>query len=419
MRDGIALIYLLIFIAPQVVLYVYLRDRLPDASRPRQARWVRAILIALFVFFNIPWIFVARRVLFESVWGKGWIPYIGPWVAWQMLAWIFLGLVAVYALFKSAELCWKKMRGGVGKWDAPRGTESRASKEGPTPPPPHLLTRRQFLVRGTYAYAGAGLALSSFGLWEGGRLPEVTRTTLYFEHLPPGLEGLTILHLSDVHAGIHMRLDKMQRLVEQANTLRPDLVLQTGDMIDISASFVPDYVKAFRDLRAPLGVITGLGNHDHYTGVAEVIRGVQDAGQTLVQSGMHLLERDGSTLAILGVDDPLDWKFDDPQTADVDAVARAAPPEAFQILMAHRPGAWDAAKARGIPLTLSGHIHGGQFYLPGVGWSAGRLITKYVMGHFQEGASQLYVSRGIGVVGVPIRVFVPPEMELFELRKKV
>ena len=72
---------------------------------------------------------------------------------------------------------------------------------------------------------------------------------------------------------------------------------------------------------------------------------------------------------------------------------------------------------RAIPLTLAGHIHGGQFYLPVLGWSAGRLITKYVMGHFQRDASQLYVSRGIGVVGVPIRVFVPPEIELFELRR--
>lgn len=96
---------------------------------------------------------------------------------------------------------------------------------------------------------------------------------------------------------------------------------------------------------------------------------------------------------------------------------QAAPPEAFKILMAHRPGAWDAAALRGISLTLAGHIHGGQFYLPGVGWSAGRLITKYVMGHFQRGPSQLYVSRGIGVVGVPIRVFVPPEVALLELRK--
>jgi hypothetical protein len=72
---------------------------------------------------------------------------------------------------------------------------------------------------------------------------------------------------------------------------------------------------------------------------------------------------------------------------------------------------------RGIPLTLAGHIHGGQFYIPGLRWSAGRLITRYVMGHYQQGRSQLYVSRGIGVVGVPIRVFAPPELALLTLRR--
>src|SRR5579864_6630729 len=306
MRDGIALIYLVLFIAPQAVLYLYLRDRLPDPARPRQALWVRRALVLLFAFFNFPWVFVARRVLFGSVWSKGWIPYIGPWVAWQMLGWIFLGLVAVYVLFKGVVLCAGKLR----------QSESRTSTG---------ITRRQFLIRGTYAYAGAGFALSAYGLWEGGRLPEVTRRTLYFDNLPAGLDGLRILHLSDVHAGIHMRLEKMQAIVAQANALAPDLVLQTGDMIDISTSFIPDYVRAFRELSAPLGVITGLGNHDHYTGTAEVIKGVQDAGQTLVRSGNQLIERNGATLAILGVDDPLDWRFDDPQAAEVNEVDRAAP----------------------------------------------------------------------------------------------
>jgi len=407
MRDGIALIYLVLFVAPQALLYVYLRGRLPDPERPRRARWERGILLALFIFFNVPWIFVARRVLFGSVWSRGWIPYVGPWVAWQMLSWVLLALIAIYVLFKGAARCIRGLRGLLVKGDAPRSAS----------PPPHAVTRRQFLVRGTYAYAGAGLAVSAFGLWEGSRLPEVTRRTLYFEDLPPGLDGLRILHLSDVHAGIHMRLEKMERIVAQANALAPDLILQTGDMIDISPSFIPDYVRAFRELRAPLGVVTSLGNHDHYTGVAAVEKGVRDAGHVLVRVGAHLIERNGATLALLGLDDPLDWGFDDPQIPEVHEVDRAAPPEAFKVLMAHRPGAWDGAVPRGIPLTLSGHIHGGQFYLPVVGWSAGRLITKYVMGHFQRGNSQLYVSRGIGVVGVPIRVFVPPEIALLELRK--
>src|SRR4029077_19532328 len=183
-------------------------------------------------------------------------------------------LVAVYVVAKGVGLCVRGLRSGEKRGRTASG-----------------ITRRQFLIRGTYAYAGAGFALSAYGLWEGGRLPEVTRRTLYFADLPVGLEGLRILHLADVHAGIHMRLEKMRAIVAQANALAPDLVLQTGDMIDISTSFIPDYVRAFRDLHAPLGVLTSLGNHDHYTGAPEVITGVRDAGQVLVRAGSHLLER--------------------------------------------------------------------------------------------------------------------------------
>jgi predicted MPP superfamily phosphohydrolase len=233
------------------------------------------------------------------------------------------------------------------------------------------------------------------------------------------LNGLRLVHLSDVHAGIHMSEAKMREIVQLTNGLGADLIVQTGDMIDISQSFIPDYVRAFRDLSAPLGVVTVLGNHDRYTGQDAVIRGVKDAGQVFVKNGVHVIERGGAALALVGIDDPHAWRADDPQDEDIDDALRVTPPakDAFRILLAHRPGAFDGAAPRSIPLTLAGHIHGGQFYLPVVGWSPGRLITKYVMGHFQNGSSQLYVSRGIGVVGVPLRVFVPPEIELFELRR--
>src|SRR5437867_13231139 len=96
-RDSmIAVIYLLLFIAPQILIYLYLRERLPDPARPRQARAVRWGLAAMFTLFNLPWLFVARRVLFGSVWGIGRIPYIAPWIAWQLLGWLFCGLVTLY-----------------------------------------------------------------------------------------------------------------------------------------------------------------------------------------------------------------------------------------------------------------------------------------------------------------------------------
>jgi hypothetical protein len=401
-----AVIYLLLFIAPQVLIYLYLRERLPDPTRPRQARLVRWGLAAVFIAFNFPWIFVARRVLFGSVWGIGRIPYIAPWIAWQMMGWVFCGLVTVYVTAKGVRGAWGVVRR---RW----GRQPYA----PLPTSHAQLSRRQFLARATYAYAAAGLGLSAYGIWNAERLPVVTRRTLFFPDLPPGLDGLRIAHLSDVHAGIHMERDKMEAIVAQTNALRPDLIVQTGDMIDIAASFIPAYVRAFRELAGPLGVVTVLGNHDRYTGEEAVIRGVRDAGQAFVQNGAHVVERHGAPLALVGIDDPRNWRADDPQDADVGVALRRTPPEVFRILLAHRPGAFDGAAPRGVPLTLAGHIHGGQFYLPVIGWSAGRLITKYVMGHFRQGASQLYVSRGIGVVGVPIRVFVPPEIALLELRR--
>jgi hypothetical protein len=261
--------------------------------------------------------------------------------------------------------------------------------------------------------------VSAYGICNAERLPTITRRTLFFPDLPMSLNGLRIAHLSDVHAGIHMSEDKMRAIVAQTNALGADLILQTGDMIDISQSYIPDYVRAFRDLHAPLGVVTVLGNHDRYTGEDAVIRGVRDAGQVFVKNGSHVIEHGGGALALIGIDDPRNWRADDPQDYDLERALQATPPaqQAFRILLAHRPGAFDGATPRGIPLTLAGHIHGGQFYLPVIGWSPGRLITKYVMGHFQNGKSQLYVSRGIGVVGVPLRVFVPPEIALFELRR--
>ena len=395
-----ALIYLLLFASPQLLLYLYLRERLPLSAR----RW----LTLVFIIFNVPWGIVAVRMFSGSLWGISRVPYIAPWIAWQLLGWVFCGLVALYILAKGLRRASYLVRERLtGNPDVRRTTDDGR------------VSRRQFLARATYAYAAAGLGVSAYGIWSAESLPALTRRTLLFPDLPTGLDGLRIAHLSDVHAGIHMSEEKMRAIVAQTNALGADLILQTGDMIDISQSYIPDYVRAFRDLHAPLGVVTVLGNHDRYTGEDAVIRGVRDAGQVFVKNGAHVIERGGAALALIGIDDPRNWRADDPQDSDLQHALRLTPPAkaAFRILLAHRPGAFDGAAPRGIPLTLAGHIHGGQFYLPVVGWSPGRLITKYVMGHFTQGPSQLYVSRGIGVVGVPLRVFVPPEIALFELRR--
>ena len=400
-------IYLLLFLAPQVLLFRYLWVRLPDPARPARARIVRIGLLLIFAGFNFPWLFLARRVLLGSVWAGGGIPMMAPWLGWQLLGWVFEALVSVYIAGKAVVWAAKKLRRLWGVRGAPQALPDSAPQ----------LSRRRFLARATYAYAATGLTLTGYGVASARRIPGVTRRVLTFRELPPAFDGLTILHVSDVHAGQFMERDQMQAVVARANAQRADLILQTGDMIDFSPSYIPEYVRAFRELQAPLGVVTCLGNHDLYTGATKVITGVRDAGQIVVRGNTHLIERNGSTLAVAGIDDPDNWVYDDPQTLAVDRVLEGVPGGAFTILLAHRPGAFDTARQRGVPLTLSGHIHGGQIAIPLIGWSPGQMITKYVAGHFVSGASQLYVSRGIGVVGVPIRVFVPPELALITIRR--
>ncbi len=265
-----ALIYLLLFASPQLLLYLYLRERLPLSAR----RW----LTLVFIIFNVPWGIVAVRMFSGSLWGISRVPYIAPWIAWQLLGWIFCGLVALYILAKGLRRASDVVRERLtGNPDVRRTTDDGR------------VSRRQFLARATYAYAAAGLGVSAYGIWSAESLPALTRRTLLFPDLPTGLDGLRIAHLSDVHAGIHMSEEKMRAIVAQTNALGADLIVQTGDMIDISQSYIPDYVRAFRDLHAPLGVVTVLGNHDRYTGEDAVIRGVRDAGQVFVKNGAHVI----------------------------------------------------------------------------------------------------------------------------------
>src|SRR5438552_12227358 len=150
-----ALIYLLLFASPQVLLYLYLRERLPLSAR--------RVLTLVFVVFNIPWVIVGVRMFSGSLWGISRVPYIAPWIAWQLLGWIFCALVAVYIVAKAV--------GRLG------GLAVRKLRGPPTAEPPNrptALSRRQFLARATYAYAAAGLGISAYAIWSAERRPAIT-----------------------------------------------------------------------------------------------------------------------------------------------------------------------------------------------------------------------------------------------------
>src|SRR5256886_11047463 len=170
-----ALIYLLLFVSPQILLYLYLRERLPTSAR----RW----LAVVFTVFNFPWLIVAVRMFSGSLRGLSRIPYIAPWIAWQLLGWIFCGLVTLYLIGK-----------GV-LWVVRRASSVVRERRGQSPDARRTtndarVSRRQFLARATYTYAAAGLGVSAYGIWGAERLPVITRRTVTFPDLPSGLDGL-------------------------------------------------------------------------------------------------------------------------------------------------------------------------------------------------------------------------------------
>src|SRR5260370_40201392 len=186
-RDRVTtrLIYLLLFMAPQVLVYLYLRERLPSAAGPRRAGLVRGALAVTFLLFNLPWLAVGHRILFDTVWGVGWIPFTGPFVAWQLLGWVFCGLVVAYVALKG--LLW------VVGWVERRrvGTTDRFVSFELSRAPEEQLRPRRCLAPAAHAHAALGAAVSTYGIWSAYELPRVTRRTLTFPDLPSGLEGLT------------------------------------------------------------------------------------------------------------------------------------------------------------------------------------------------------------------------------------
>src|SRR5256886_1530172 len=164
------LIYLLLFVSPQLLLYLYLRERLPDPTRPEGARRVRIGLATTFAIFNLPWVLVAGRALSGSMWGVGRIPYLGPWIAWQLLGWIFGVLVAAYVIGKLV------VRGSRELGAVVLGARRTAPhRDEPLPAPGSRISRRRFLARATYSYAPAGAALPPSGVWSASGAPPPLR----------------------------------------------------------------------------------------------------------------------------------------------------------------------------------------------------------------------------------------------------
>ena len=273
--------------------------------------------------------------------------------------------------------------------------------------------RRVFLAHAATGLIGATGAAAVIGIEQAELSPQLTRHQIPIRGLHTDLDGLQILHLSDIHAGALMSEERMLRITRAAAALQPDLVVLTGDLLDVSPRAAGPFSRAFRELRGKLGTFAIFGNHDYFAGARETERAVRDAGAMLLRNSGARVERGRGSLFIGGVDDPSRGALGvDPARA-----LRAAAPEEPRIMLAHRPSLFELCAKAGAQLVLSGHTHGGQIAFSPQ-WSLARLLGPYTMGLYRHEGAHLYVHRGMGTVGpVPVRLGSPPEIALLTLRR--
>jgi predicted MPP superfamily phosphohydrolase len=274
-------------------------------------------------------------------------------------------------------------------------------------------SRRRVLAKAATGILGAAAATAAAGIAEAELDPVLSRHEIPIRGLHADLDGLTIVQLSDIHAGTLMTEARMLRIARAAAALQADLVVFTGDLLDSSAKAAAPFTRGFRDLHGRLGTFAVFGNHDYFAGAEVAARAVRDAGATLLRNSGARVQRGNGSLFLGGVDDPSHGSFG----VYPERALRAAAPGEPRIVLAHRPSLFEACAAAGAQLVLSGHTHGGQFALsPAL--SLARLLGPHTMGLYRSGGSTLYVHRGMGTVGpVPMRLGSPPEIALLTLRR--
>jgi uncharacterized protein len=298
-------------------------------------------------------------------------------------------------------------------------------------------SRRAFVRSVTVAAGGFPFVAGACGFFNGRLNFQTCAVQIPLAHLPRELEGLRIVQLSDIHIGDFTPRAAVRRAVEMANDVRADLAVVTGDFITDVNDPLEDCIGELSRLHAPLGVWGCNGNH-------EVYANAEDTAQQLFEHyGMRLLRHEnveidwrGGKFNVIGVDyqrQPIPYGTTVPMLQGIEPLIRKNMPN---ILLSHNPNTFKRAAELGIELSLAGHTHGGQVRVEIVdhSWSPARFMTDFVAGlyrypfatdsstsnielaHEQRKPAFLYVNRGLGTIGMPVRLGVPPEITFITLR---
>ncbi|WP_240488969.1 metallophosphoesterase [Labilithrix luteola] len=382
----------LIAAASVVVSAVSFATILRDAWRVVPVRIVAACVAAYLVAVHARW-----------AWGM----YLESWpIAHEASIWAVVGLLPITLVAWSlpvAGLVWQLLR--------PRPHRVVAAATDDARP---LVTRRQVAKAAASTVPLVALGTAGRGYSSGLRLPEVRPIPLAFPGLHSDLHGLTILHLSDLHLGFVRQTRHLEATLERL-TVRPDLVVLTGDVAD-DLNQLERALRAVKALSPRLGVFSSLGNHEYLHDAPFARAAHRRAGVPLLVGDGASIAVGKTTLHVGGADDPVELHGDIGafMHRTVAAAMRGAPKDAFRLLLSHRPEGFVPGALHGAHLTLSGHTHGGQIGFNGKSAFEPIWSERYLWGSFRRGTSRLYTTSGFGH-WFPFRVGCPAEVPLITL----
>lgn len=401
----------LLLLSLQLLLYRTLRRWAREHLRaPRSAQ---RVLAGLFLFFDLALVLVLvlrpdiRRF-------PEWFQVAGvfPFILWHASGFFLAFILGLWALIAGlARLALRLLR-------LFRPVRERADAVAATPRYRRFdASRRTFLRRSTYGLAAMTIGGTSYGMLVGRNQREVTTTEIPVFGLPEEFDGFVIGLVSDIHSGAFMLPGQMREYVKMVNDIGSDLIVVPGDFVTGRLDEVYPFAEAFSELRAPLGVYGVLGNHDFYTGDPDgVAREADRAGIRILRDASITIRRGKASIVLAGVDDV---GRNDRATVRLDKALAAVPKGSSTVLLSHRPYYLPQAAARNVGLVLSGHTHGGQIILGRFGNSIltpAAFASPYVWGRYSRDRTQMYVTRGIGTVGLPMRINCPAEISKIILR---
>jgi len=362
-------------------LHYYIWTRLVrDTALPDPWFWWATLLIAL-LYLSMPgsfYLYLAR-----SRWAK--------YLVWPGFIW--MGMVLI---LPSWLLCMDTIRWGLA-WFG-----------GFTSPERQMLALR---ILGAAAALLSGLT-GGMAMFEGLGTPQIRDVDVSLKRLPKALDGTLVVQLTDIHLGPTIGRGFMESLVQRCNALAPDIVVITGDLVDGRVKDLRTAAAPLQDLKARWGVYFVTGNHDYYSGVEEWLAHLSTLGVAVLRNERVSIGEPPHTFDLAGIDDPA-GRGHPGHGPDLARALAGRDPSRELVLLAHQPRAVTEAARHGVGLQLSGHTHGGQIWP--FTWAL-RLVQPYVAGLTKLSETTLYVSRGSGYWGPPMRLAAPAEITRITLR---